>query len=406
MAIEVENLDDLFHIALPWYIEKCAFDEVKKQLDVYVSFQRGAVFCCSQCGAESLVYDIADDDRTWRHLNFLEHPCYIHAEMPRTKCGQCGKIRRVEVPWAVKSRANFTRLFDEFILTMAKDMPMKAISRLVNEHDTQLWRIVHYYVDYAVAHQDLSHVTMINTDETSAKKGHQYVTIFMDSLQKNVIHVSVGKDAGTWSECKEHLEAHGGTVENVKELCMDMSKAFIKGASDNFPDATITFDKFHMIQSVNRAVDEVRRNERKTVAELKNTRYIWLKNEQNLTAKQKATLDELKDCHLDTAEAYRMKIALQEIYQYPASIAEIALQDWISWGLESTLEPMKKVAQMVQAHYSGVMQWFHSKLNNGILEGINSLIQATKRKARGYRSHKNLITMIYLLAGKLDYAIQ
>lgn len=407
MAIEVQNLDNLFHITAPWYIENCLFDEDKKQLDVYVAFHKGAVFCCSHCGSESQpVYDIADYNRTWRHLNFLEHPSYIHAEIPRTKCVQCGKIRRVDVPWSVKSRSNFTLLFDAWIISMAKDMPMSAISRLVNEHDTQLWRIIHYYVDHAIEVQDLSHVTMISTDETSAKKGHNYVTIFMDPEKRNVIHVTKGKDAGTWAECKKHLEAHGGKAENVTEVCMDMSPSFIKGATEHFPAASITFDKFHIIQAANKAVDQVQRQERKSCADLKNTRYIWLKNEKNLTDKQRETFDRLKDCNLDTAKAYRMRVTLQEIYRYPASIAELALQDWIEWGMRCRLEPMKEVAKMIKAHYSGIIQWFNSGLNNGLLEGINSLFQAAKRKARGYRSDKNLIAIIYLIAGKLDFALK
>jgi transposase len=407
MIVEIQDIDSLFHITEPWYIESCLFNEEKQQLDVFVYIRKGALFCCSNCGEESQpVYDIADHNRTWRHLNFLEYPCYIHAELPRTECQKCGKIHRVNVPWSVKPRSNFTLLFDALIITLAKDMPMNAISRLVREHDTQLWRIIHYYVDHAIEAQDLSHVTMISTDETSAKRGHQYVTIFMDPKGKNVIHVTKGKDSSTWAECKKHLESHGGKVENVTEVCMDMSPAFIKGATDQFPDAAITFDKFHVIQAVNKAVDEVQRQERKSCAELKNTRYVWLKNEQNLTVKQKETLDRLKDCDLDTAKAYRMKITLQEIYRYPAVIGEMALKDWIQWGLRCRLEPMVEVAKMIKKHYDGIIQWFKSNLNNGLLEGINSLFQAAKRKARGYRSDKNMVAMIYLLAGKLDFALK
>lgn len=124
------------------------------------------------------------------------------------------------------------------------------------------------------------------------------------------------------------MESHGGKAENVSQVCMGMSPAFIKGAIDQFPNAAITFDKFHVVQ----AVDKVQRQERKSCADLKNTRYIWLKNEQNFTAKQKETLDRLKDCELDTAKAYRMKPTLQKIYRYPRAIAEMALKDWIQWG--------------------------------------------------------------------------
>ncbi|WP_335871508.1 ISL3 family transposase [Bacillus sp. 2205SS5-2] len=407
MLVEIQDINCLFHITEPWYIDSCVFNEGKQQLDVFVCIRKGALFCCSNCGKEAQpVYDIADHNRTWRHLNFLEYPCYIHAELPRTDCQKCGKIHRVDVPWAVKPRSNFTLLFDALIITLAKDMPMNAISRLVKEHDTQLWRIIHYYVDHAIEAQDLSHVTMISTDETSAKRGHQYVTIFMDPEGKNVIHVTKGKDSSTWVECKKHLESHGGKADNVTQVCMDMSPAFIKGATDQFPDAAITFDKFHVIQAVNKAVDKVQRQERKSCVELKNTRYIWLKNEQNLTAKQKERLDRLKDCELDTAKSYRMKLTLQEIYRYPGVIAKMALKDWIQWGLRCRLEPMVEVAKMIKNHYDGITQWFKSNLNNGLLEGINSLFQAAKRTARGYRSDKNMIAMIYLLAGKLDFALK
>jgi transposase len=208
MSIEVQNLDILFHITAPWYIEDCIFNEEKKQLDVYVAIHKGAVFCCSHCGSESQpVYDIADYNRKWRHLNFLEHPCYIHAELPRTKCVQCGKIRRVDVPWSVKPRSNFTLLFDALIITMAKDMPMSAISRLVKEHDTQLWRIIHYYVDHAIEVQDLSHVTMISTDETSAKKG-PITEPYLWTLNKGTLFMSR----------RERTQGHGLNARNTLNL--------------------------------------------------------------------------------------------------------------------------------------------------------------------------------------------
>lgn len=400
------HFEDLLHIPEPWFIEKVGFSVEKKQLDVYVKFRKRALFPCSGCGAlNQQVFDVADKDRTWRHLNFFEYPCYIHAELPRTYCGTCNTIKRVNVPWAVKSKSYFTLHFDSLIMTLAKDMPMNAIARLMNEHDTRLWRILHYYVDHAIKTQDLSHVTRISVDETSSKRGHNYVSIFMDADQKNVICVTKGKDSDTLRVCKEHLEAHHGNVDNVEELCMDMSPAFIKGAEENFPKASVTFDKFHVIKSVNEAVDKVRRTERKSCADLKDTRYIWLKNEENLTRNQKQLLDKLKDCELDTAKAYRMKVCLQEIFRYPAQIAPMVLKDWINWGLRCRLEPMVEVAKMLQKHYDGVIQWFTSKLNNGLLEGINSLFQAAKRKARGYRSNKNIVAMIYLIAGKLNFGL-
>lgn len=404
-AFEDGQIEELLHIPEPWYIHRICFNQALKQLDVYVKYREGTLFSCAECGA---VHQPVKDHvarEPWRHLNFFEYPCYIHADLPRIKCGICNRILRAKVPWALdKERHYFTLWFDALIIKLAKDMPMNAISRLLGEHDTRLWRILHHYVDNAIATQDLSYVTKISTDETSAKRGHNYITIFMDPEQKNVIYVTKGRDSSTWAECKKQLESHGGSAENITEVCMDMSAAFIKGAEENFPTSAITFDKFHVIQAANEAVDEVRRKERKSSAMLKDTRYLWLKNPENLTDSQKKTMAKLKDCDLDTAKAYRMRLILQEIYKYPPSIAPDVLKDWIQWGLRCRLEPMAEVAKMLQKHYDGVIRWFKSKLNNGLLEGVNSLFQAAKRKARGYRSEKNIVAMVYLLAGKLNFA--
>ncbi|BFH11231.1 ISL3 family transposase [Paenibacillus melissococcoides] len=356
------QLDELLHIPEPWYIREVEFSLEAKQLDVYVKFRKRALFSCTKCGEPNQpVRDIANHDRTWRHLNFFEYPCYIHAELPRTNCGECNSITRVHVPWALdKPKHYFTLLFDALIIKLAKHMPMNAVSRLLGEHDTRLWRILHHYVDNAIAAQDLSYVTKISTDETSAKRGHNYITIFMDPGQKTVIFVTKGRDSSTWAECKKQLESHGGKADNITEVGMDMSPALkeLKRTSQ-------TQDKFHVIQAANEAVDEVRRKERKSSALLKNTRYLWLKNPENLSNAQKETMDKLKDCDLDTAKAYRMRLILQEIYRYPASIAPLVLQDWIQWGLRCRLDPMVEVAKMLQKHYDGVIRWFTSKLNNG-----------------------------------------
>lgn len=361
------QFEEILHIPEPWYIDRVDFSLEAKQLDVYVKFRKRALFSCAKCGAPNQpVRDIANRNRTWRHLNFFEYPSYIHAELPRTNCGQCNTIIRVTVPWALdKPKHYFTLHFDALIIALAKDMPMSAVSRFVGEHDTRLWRILHHYVDNAIAAQDLSYVTKINTDETSAKRGHNYITLFMDPERKNVICVTKGKDSSTWMECKKQLEAHGGHADHITEVCMDMSPAFIKGAEENFPKSSITFDKFHVIQAANEAVDEVRRTERKGCAERKDTRYMWLKNPENLSAAQQETMAKLKDCDLDTAKAYRMRLILQEIYRYPAAVAPMVLQDWIQWGLRCRLAPMVDVAKMLQNHYDGVVRWFSSKLTNG-----------------------------------------
>lgn len=156
---------------------------------------------------------------------------------------------------------------------------------------------------------------------------------------------------------------------------------------------------------INDAVDQVRREEVEDRPELKGSRYIWLKNQQNLKASQTDLLEQLtiKKLNLKNSRAYHIRLNFQELYQQSAAAAEGFLKKWYFWATHSRLEPIKKAAYTIKRHWDGILRWFHSKINNGILEGINSMIQAAKARARGYRTKRNLITMIYLIAGKLNF---
>ena len=151
------------------------------------------------------------------------------------------------------------------------------------------------------------------------------------------------------------------------------------------------------------AVDEVRRNEVKARPELKGTRYVWTKNPANLTAKQGNMLDALATTNLKTARAWRMRLAFQDIYTQPSrGWGEMFFSRWISWAKRSRLEPMKAVARTMEKHREGILAWFDSRISNGLIEGINSFVQAAKAKAHGYRNRETLKAVTYLVAGKLD----
>ena len=303
-----------------------------------------------------------------------------------------------------RSDSGFTLLFEAFIMALAKEMPVNAIARLVNEHDTRLWRILHHYVEQARSEQDYSQVEKVGVDETSSKRGHNYITTFVDMAQSKVLFATPGKNAGTLTAFKKDLKAHGGSPEQIKEACCDMSPAFISGIEDTFIEAQITFDRFHVMKIINDAVDQVRREEQKDRPELKKSRYVWLKNPEHLTPKQQAVLESLdvKRLNLKTARAYQIKLNFQELYNQPKALAEPFLKKWYFWATHSRLQPIIDAARTIKNHWLGVLHWFDTGISNGILEGINSLIQAAKAKARGYRSTRNLITVVYLIAGKLD----
>ncbi len=288
-------------------------------------------------------------------------------------------------------------------MAMLKSMPVAAVARMVGEHDTRLWRIIHHYVEEARGRADYSDVTRVAFDETAARRGHDYVTLFADLDGRRVLFVTEGKDAATVTAFADDLTAHGGDPQAVAEVCIDMSQAFIKGTADSLPKAEITFDRFHAVKIINDAVDEVRRAEQKSRPELKKTRYVWLKNTSNLTRSQTEVLDSLSGRNLKTARAYRIRLAFQEFYDLPSrEEAEIVLKRWYYWATHSRLPAMIDAARTIKRHWDGILRWFDTKIANGFMEGINSLVQAAKAKARGYRSTRNLKAIVYLIAGKLE----
>ncbi len=397
---------ELFEMALglipPWKVESSEFNPETKRLDIMIDFSRGGTFSCPECEKENLkAYDT--ELKTWRHLNFFQHEAYLTARVPRVKCNKCG-IRLVDVPWA-RASSGFTLLFEAMIMTLAKAMPVKTLASFVNEHDTRLWRIIHHYVDKGRSVADFSTVQEVGFDETSSQRGHDYVSVFVDLAGPRILFATEGKDSATVGRFKKDLLEHGGCGENIKQMCCDMSPAFIKGAREQFPDTQLTFDKFHIMKIVNDAVDEVRRQEQKDRPELFRSRYIWLKNPENLKKSQAQNLENLtvKKLNLKTSRAYHIRLNFQELFKQPPLLAEAFLKKWYFWATHSRLEPIKEAAYTIKRHWNGVLQWFKSHINNGILEGINSLIQAAKARARGYRTKKNLIAMIYMIGGKLNF---
>jgi transposase len=398
--------NELFRLALglaaPWIVETLAFSVEQKRLDITLNFPRGSKFLCPECGQPCGVYDT--EERTWRHLNFFQHETYLHARQPRIACPE-HKVRTVEVPWA-RPGAGFTLLFEALVMVLARNgMTPNAIGRLVGEYDTLIWRILEHYVEEARSRLDLSAVTQVGLDETSRAKGHQYVTVFMDLDERRIVFATEGKDAETLTVFKADLEEHGGQAEQVEEFCLDMSPAFQKGIEEEFPQAQMTFDQFHLMKLMNEAVDEVRREEQKERPELKGSRYVWLKNEWNHTERQKELFGALRALDLKTNKAHHLKGVFQDIFTCSPEEGESLLKRWYYWATHSRLLPIIEFAQTVKRHWEGVVRWFQTKISNGLLEGMNSLIQAAKARSRGFRNVKNFITMIYLVGAKLEFKL-
>jgi len=404
----MEVLESLFSKALklerPWEITKIEFLEKDREINIFIDFPRGSVFACPKCQKEAKAYDTTE--KRWRHMNFFQYACYLIVRIPRIDCKDDG-IRQIEVPWA-RDGADFTLLFESLAMTLCREMPVNKVSQIIKVDDNKLWRMMNYYTEAARQLEDHSEISKVGIDETSKSKGHDYVSLFVDLDGRKTIFVAEGKGSETISAFKQDLLGHGGTPDKITDMSIDMSPAFIKGAEEHFPKAEITFDKFHVMKIINKAVDEVRKAEVEEQEILRGQKYLFLKNRNNLTETQKKSLkaiESMPSLNLKTVRAYHMRENFQETYgEVTQDNFEKSLKKWYFWVTHSRIEAMKEAAYTIRRHWAGVLRWFSSKINNGILEGLNSLVQAAKAKARGYRTFKNFKTIIYMLTGKLDYS--
>ena len=403
MSPELTLFTAALGLTAPWQVVKVHFDKDAHELHLFVDFAKASRFACPQCQALRPVYD-SEEDRVWRHLNFFEHQAFLHARYPRIECPTCG-IKTVQAPWA-RPGSGFTLLFEAFVLLLAREMPVLAIAHLVGEHDTRLWRLLEHHVDEARQQQDLSGVKSLCIDETASRRGQEYVTVFADSDRGRVLFVAPGKDAATVHAFEKEFQQHGGKPEQIQSVCRDMSPAFDSGVSESFPEATQVIDRFHVMQLVNDALDRIRRAEVKEHPELKKTRYIWLKNPQELTPSQQRTLETLsRRTDLMTVRAYQSKLSLQKLWDLPSlERARVYLSHWCRDNQDHPA--LAEVAKTLQARAEQILSYFTTGgLSNGLLEGINSLVQAAKAKARGFRTNRYLSTIIYLISGKLHFPV-
>ena len=395
-------------LGAPWKLvgQRLDADKRPNELHLEVEAERGALFPCPECRHPSKAHDFASF--TWQHLNFFQHQCFITARVPRVDCPTHG-VKRVEVPWA-RPGSRFTLLFEHAALILVREMPVLAAARFIGITDKRLWRIVQHYVAQAVAALDLSKLRAVGLDETAAKRGHTYVTIFidMDRRDKPVVFVTPGKGKASLREFRAFLIAQGGAPGRIAEVVCDMSPAFLAAIAEGFPDAAVTLDWFHVVQLFTTAVDQVRKAEARQRPLPKAIRWAILKaGDRRLTDNQRIALAELETGGFATAAAYRAKEMLRWIRNAESTQAArwriTRFINHIGIGLDPgpILEPVRRALRTLASHVERIIQRWTSNHSNARLEGLNGIFKAARARARGYRNTATFATIIYLLAAPL-----
>ena len=389
-------------IAEPWSVGSVEFDEASKVLTISIDFLPGSRFSVSGHEGVHPVHDTVT--KTYRHLSFFQHECHLRVRSPRVKLPN-GSVRLVEADFAGRL-SGFTLLFEAMILMLAQQMPFAAVARIVGESAHRVMAVCERYVEIALGLADFSEVKALAIDETSRARGHDYITLAADALERRVLFVTEGRDAGTLQALAADLAEHGCPPEQIESVSIDMSPAFIKGVGEHLPNARITFDKFHVIWHAGVAVDKMRRIEQRSEKSLKGMRWSLLKDRSRLKPEAAADLDALiaRLTTVRTARAWLYKEQLREILERKQiNVVRAMLEHWCTCVMRSKVEPMKEVAALVRRHLEGIVAWAQTRQTNGFLEALNGLFQAAKRRARGFIRMATIKTVIFLIAGKLDF---
>lgn len=394
----------LFALALQlgpeWKVADCVLDTQARRLTLKLDFVSGSKFAAPGA-AHQLLCPVHDTvEKRWRHLDFFQYQTELVARVPRVKTPE-DQVVMVAVPWA-RPGSGFTLLFEALAMLLCREMPVKDAADLLREEDTRLWRLLKHYVEEAEARESWALVSRVLVDETSARRGHRYVTSVVDADTRKLLFMTEGRGADTLAQFVAALRTHGGHPEQIEFVSMDMSAAYQAGAREHLPKARIVFDHFHIMQMAGTALDEVRQALRREGEDLTGALWVIRGNEWTRTDEQIALRKALCAQYPRLARAMLLRESLQDAL---AGSEPEVLRWWVTRALRSRLEPFKKLARSIRAHWEGIVAFMETRLTNGLIEAINGLLQVAKRMARGFRSFANFRAIALLKVGKLDLAL-
>lgn len=359
---------------------------------------------CPSCSRKAPRYD-RQPVRRWRHLPWGRCAVQLLYEPWRVNCPRCG-ILVEKAPWAAH-RSRFTYEFEEMAAYLAQVTDRTQVVAMMGIAWQTVGSIVERVVARCLDSQRLSDLRRIGIDEFSYRKHHHYLTFVVDHDRRRVVWAGEGRSSTTLAPFFELLGPEGR--EKIETVTIDLSAAYIKAVREGLPQSEIVFDRFHVQRLASDALDEVRRSlvrslpSGKEAAAIKDTRFVLLKNPQNLTRSQRSKLAEVQRTNQPLYRAYLLKETLSQALDYRQPWrAERSLNAWLAWASRSKLKPFVKVARTIRKHLPGILAYIRTRLTNGLVEGLNAKVRMITRRAFGFHSHQALTSMVFLCCGGID----
>jgi transposase len=333
---------------------------------------------------------------------------YFVYAMRRVDCPRCG-VRVEQVPWC-DGKHSLTTTYRWFLASWAKRLSWKGVADAFGTTWQNVFRSVKHAVSWGLAHRDLSGIASIGVDEVQWQRGHKYLTLVyqIDEGTKRLLWIGKDRTAKTFLRFFRMLGKQRSA--QIKFVCSDMWRAYLKVIAKKASQAVHVLDRFHIMQKMNQAIDEVRAAEAKRLKAdgyepvLKHSRWCLLKRRENLTEKQAVKLSELLKYNLQSVRSHLLREDFQRFWEYvsPGWAAKF-LDQWCTRTMRSKIEPMKKVARTLRNHRKLILNWFRAKgaISAGTIEGLNNKVKLTTRKSYGFRTYEAIEISLYHNLGRL-----
>ncbi len=394
----------LLGLKAPWEIEDIAMDRDLGEVRVRVALPAKTRWVCPDCLKPAPIHD--HQERSWRHLDTCQYRTVVVARVPRLSCPEHG-IRQLPVPWA-EPGSRFTARFEALAIDWLKQASIQAVAKQLRLSWGEAAGIQSRAVERGLARRVLVAPKYVGVDETSFQKRHEYVTVVSDLEETQVLYVADDRTQASLDEFWTSLPRE--QLNAIEAVAMDMCAPFIQSTMLNVPaaDEKIVFDKFHIAQLLNKAVDQIRRREHSRLSAmgdstLKGTKYDWLRHPGELDLAAAREFAALRARVHRVARAWELKETAMAIFDLKAAwVARRDFADWYQWAIRSQLEPIKRAARTLKKYWDQIENYFRHRITNAGAEGINGQIQRMKGRACGFRNRERFRMAIYFHCGGLD----
>lgn len=376
-------------------------------IEILIEPRKNSKGCCSGCGKPGPGYDRLPE-RSWRFPPLWGVPVFLAYRARRIDCSDCG-VRVERVPWAT-GRFHIADAFRLLISQWARRLSWQEVAELFYLNWNDVYMSLKWVVGYGLEHRSLQGIKAIGVDEIKVHRRRDFRTLVyqIDEDCRRLLWIGRDRTAACVGEFLDGLEE--SVRQGIRFVCSDMWKPYLKAVREKLPAALHILDRFHIRKLQNEAVDQVRREEARAMAEagldplLKNMRWAFVKNRRNWTPGERLRIRRLSRANLRSFRAFVLVESFQHFREFVSPTwAGKFLDDWCRRVARSRLDPLKKTARSLKEHRELLLNYFRAKraYSSGAVEGFNNKVKLTIRKSYGFRTDDALEIALYHALGKL-----